>query len=156
MIVLCLIVSLATFETKANLISQVGHIKPWPTLAPGWRMARRPPCLELCGPICCFRGEVCIEDPIRLWNYVHFFKWSILQNIWYCSFCMYDYEPPTPKPKRLECYQGDRGEPCGPRCCKRDEVCKRVNYVRLWNSVQFFKMINSTEHLILQCLWKVW
>ena len=104
MIVLCLIVSLATFETKANLISQVGHIKPWPTLAPGWRMARRPPCLEpmerRCGPICCF-------------------------------FIEERYEPPTPKPKKLECYQGDRGEPCGPRCCKRDEVCKRVNYIRL-------------------------
>ena len=74
MILLCLIVSLAILDTKANLIPQVGHNPPWPpwpTLPPGWPKARP------------------------------------------------------------QCYTEGQGEPCGPICCKPDEACKRINYVKL-------------------------
>ena len=147
MIVLCLIFSLATFETKANLIPQVGHnslLPPWPTLPPRWPKAR-PQCYtegrgEPCGPICCKPDEACKRiNYVKLWNYILFFKSWILQNIWYCSKCW--------KP---ECSPGR--EPCGRICCKHYEVCNK-KFVRL---SKIFQMINPKEHLILQYLWKVW
>ena len=109
MILLCLIVSLAILDTKANLIPQVGPPPPpWPTLPPGWPeglplppWATRPP----------------IFPKQQVGQFVIPYPTTPAQGV----------IRPTRKPPGSHgpttCYAGKQ---CGPtKCCKGDEVCKR-------------------------------